>query len=72
MDLHMPVIDGYKATELLRGRGETLPIIALTANTTQEVEGDVYASGLTDIVVKPINPENLYRVILQHVRPSFQ
>jgi len=72
MDLHMPVMDGYKATELLRGRGETLPIIALTANTTQEVEGDVYASGLTDIVVKPINPENLYRVILQHVRPSFQ
>jgi signal transduction histidine kinase/ActR/RegA family two-component response regulator len=72
MDLHMPVMDGYAATELLRGRGETLPIIALTANTIQEVEGDAYVSGLTDIVVKPFNPENLYRVILQHVRPAVQ
>jgi signal transduction histidine kinase len=72
MDLHMPVMDGYTATELLRGRGETLPIIALTANTIQDVEEDVYASGLTDIVVKPFNPENLYRLILQYVRPTVQ
>ena len=72
MDLHMPVMDGYTATELFRGRGETLPIIALTANTIQDVEEDVYASGLTDIVVKPFNPENLYRLILQYVRPTVQ
>jgi signal transduction histidine kinase/CheY-like chemotaxis protein len=72
MDLHMPVMDGYTATELLRERGETLPIIALTANTIQDVEEVVYASGLTDIVVKPFNPENLYRLILQYVRPTVQ
>jgi signal transduction histidine kinase len=72
MDLHMPVMDGYEATELLRRRGETLPIIALTASMPKEVEHDAFAAGLDDVVVKPFSPEELYRVILQHVRPGAQ
>jgi signal transduction histidine kinase len=63
MDLSMPVMDGYEATSQLRRRGETLPIIALTASTLKEVESDVYAAGLTDIIMKPFNPEDLLRMI---------
>ncbi|HVU55115.1 MAG TPA: ATP-binding protein [Puia sp.] len=70
MDLHMPEMDGYEATILLRKRGETLPIIALTASTPKEVESEAYAAGLTDIIVKPFDPDDLYRVILQHAGPS--
>ena len=69
MDLHMPVMDGYEATVLLRKRGETLPIIALTASTPKEVESEAFASGLNDVVVKPFSPDELYRVILQYVTP---
>ncbi|HLK30418.1 MAG TPA: response regulator, partial [Puia sp.] len=68
MDLHMPVLDGYKATEELRKKGETLPIIALTASAPKEVESEAYASGLNDIVVKPFNPDDLYRTILHYVK----
>lgn len=67
MDLHMPVMDGYEATVLLRKRGETLPIIALTASTPKEVESEAFAAGLNDVVVKPFSPDELYRVILQHI-----
>ena len=67
MDLHMPVMDGYEATILLRKRGETLPIIALTASTPKEVESEAFAAGITDVVVKPFDPDDLYRVILQYV-----
>ena len=70
MDLHMPEMDGYEATIMLRKRGETLPIIALTASTPKEVESEALAAGLTDIVVKPFNPDDLYRVILQHAGPA--
>src|SRR5260221_5893983 len=68
MDLHMPVMDGYEATILLRNRGETLPIIALTASTPKEVESEAFAAGLNDVVVKPFSPEELYHVVLRHVR----
>jgi CheY-like chemotaxis protein len=67
MDLDMPVMDGYEATQYLRSKGETVPVIALTASLPSEVEDEVYSAGLTDIMVKPFNPDDLYRVILSHV-----
>jgi signal transduction histidine kinase/CheY-like chemotaxis protein len=68
MDLHMPVMDGYEATAILRKRGETLPIIALTASTPTEVERQALTAGLTDVLVKPFNPDDLCRIILMHIR----
>jgi signal transduction histidine kinase/ActR/RegA family two-component response regulator len=67
MDLNMPVMDGYEAAMQLRKRGETLPIIALTASTQKEVESEIYAAGIDDILVKPFNPEDLFRIISHHV-----
>jgi CheY-like chemotaxis protein len=68
MDLNMPVMDGFEATRRLRARGITLPVIALTASLPAEVEKDVQSAGLTDIVVKPFNPDELFRVILKYVK----
>ncbi len=70
MDLDMPVMDGYEATRQLRKRGETLPIIALTASTPEEIQNRAGAAGLTDIMVKPFNPEDLCRLILQYMQPG--
>ncbi|HUR10571.1 MAG TPA: ATP-binding protein [Flavitalea sp.] len=64
MDLDMPEMDGYETTRQLRNRGETLPVIALTASVPNEVEKEVYAAGLTNIIVKPFNPDDLFRVLL--------
>jgi signal transduction histidine kinase/ActR/RegA family two-component response regulator len=70
MDLHMPVMDGYEATRQLRERGETLPIIALTASIAQESQSKIYSNGFNDIVVKPFNPDDLLRAILTYVKPK--
>ena len=67
MDLDMPEMDGYEATRRLRLKGETLPVIALTASVPNEVEKEVYAAGLTNIIVKPFNPDDLFRVLLQYM-----
>jgi signal transduction histidine kinase len=67
MDLHMPEMDGYEATRQLRSNGITLPIVALTASLPKEVENQVYETGLTDIVVKPFNPDDLLRTILHNI-----
>jgi signal transduction histidine kinase/CheY-like chemotaxis protein len=72
MDLHMPVMDGYEATQLLRKRGETVPIVALTASIGQEVEGRVYSLGFDDILVKPFNPHDLLRVVQEQVQRTRQ
>ena len=60
MDLQMPIMDGYEATEIIRSMKDTsknkIPIIALTA-ALSEVKKEVYASGMNDFVTKPFDPE---------------
>lgn len=68
MDLDMPVMDGYEATRQLRRRGEQLPVIALTASLPKEVESDVQSAGFTDIIVKPFDPDDLFKVVWHYLQ----
>ena len=71
MDLQMPVMDGYTATEHIRknynGKYETLPIIALSAATSVEVRNKVAAVGMNDYVSKPFEFQSLYIKIAQYL-----
>lgn len=67
MDLHMPVLDGYKSSMKMRQNGVTIPIIALTANLPEEIADRVTAAGIDDIVIKPFLPDELYSKVLYHI-----
>jgi CheY-like chemotaxis protein len=56
MDLNMPVMDGWEATEALRKTewGRELPIIALTAHTDEEDRQKAFQVGCDDFVAKPV------------------
>lgn len=68
MDMHMPVMDGYEATRTLRSRGETVPIVALTASLALNAEEHIISIGINDIVLKPFAPDRLLEVILKYTR----
>jgi len=66
MDMHMPVMDGYEATRRMRENGVQIPIVALTASLPREVEDRVKDMGITDIIVKPFVPDDLFRIVLHY------
>ncbi|MDR3320952.1 MAG: response regulator [Synergistaceae bacterium] len=59
MDLHMPVMDGYEATRMIRTldchRAKIIPIIAMTANVFREDVERCLASGMNDHIGKPLD-----------------
>ncbi len=55
MDCQMPVMDGLDATRRLRAMGYDRPILALTANATQESADECLAAGMTEFVTKPLS-----------------
>ncbi len=71
MDLQMPVMDGYKATEEIRKLEKSVdsnvPIIAMTAAVAEEEKQKTLSSGFNAHLSKPINVEELARTLMDYV-----
>ncbi|MFN3996568.1 7TM diverse intracellular signaling domain-containing protein [Algoriphagus sp.] len=70
MDLQMPEMDGYEATEAIRmGQGGSqhtnIPIIAVTADTTEKSKVRANAVGMDDYMTKPVDAEILLEKVLK-------
>ena len=63
MDLQMPVLDGFTATQKLRDAGFRKPIIALTAHAMSEVRERCLSVGFTDYLSKPLNKRSLIQAV---------
>ncbi|TKB48276.1 response regulator [Ferrimonas sediminicola] len=65
MDCSMPEMDGYSATEALRRKGCSMPILALTATTTAEAHRMCLDAGMDAVLHKPIHREALINALNQ-------
>lgn len=68
MDMQMPVMDGLKATALLRQQSYTKPIIALTANAVKEDQEQCFSAGCNDFLAKPVDRGRLYKVMSKYLK----
>jgi signal transduction histidine kinase/ActR/RegA family two-component response regulator/HPt (histidine-containing phosphotransfer) domain-containing protein len=71
MDMQMPVMDGLAATRELRRHHDatSLPVIAMTANVMPSDRELCLAAGMNDFLPKPIEPDELFRVLRAWIRP---
>ncbi|MGF1541369.1 MAG: hybrid sensor histidine kinase/response regulator [Pleurocapsa sp.] len=69
MDIRMPVMNGYEATEQIKSYSQTpsTPIVALTAGTLEEERSLFQASGCDDFVGKPFTDSIIFDKIAQHL-----
>jgi CheY-like chemotaxis protein len=67
MDKEMPCMDGYEATRLIRAAGFTKPIIGVTANAFAQDIDVFIAQGVTGVVTKPVDMDQLIALLRQHV-----
>ena len=65
MDVQMPVMDGLDATRAIRARpsGQTIPILAMTANAFAEERERCLSVGMNDHVAKPVVAEQLFATL---------
>jgi signal transduction histidine kinase/CheY-like chemotaxis protein len=68
MDLQMPRVDGFQATNALRRLGVTTPIIAVTAHAMSEMRERALAEGFSGFIAKPVMRGALISVISDILR----
>jgi CheY-like chemotaxis protein len=73
MDCQMPVMDGYDATRMIRdweqGNGQSgVPIIALTADVSEDTEKACKEAGMNDYLTKPVRRDTLREVLSRWIR----
>jgi CheY-like chemotaxis protein len=71
MDVQMPELDGFEATEMIRSgksgvRNPDIHIIAMTAHAMKGDREKCLECGMDDYISKPIKPQDLLKAILDH------
>ena len=64
MDLHMPVMDGYTASDLIRKIDPEVHIVAMTADAISGVEEMCRSHGIRNYVSKPFEPDQLIETLI--------
>jgi signal transduction histidine kinase/FixJ family two-component response regulator len=69
MDMRMPVMDGYEATQHIRSQiaGQSTIIIALTASAFEEMRSAILAVGCNDFVRKPFQEQTIFDKMAEHL-----
>ncbi len=71
LDLHMPVMDGFETARRIRtladAKRANIPIVALTADVTEEAAAHCLRSGFDEVVTKPVTAERLESLLLAHL-----
>jgi signal transduction histidine kinase/HPt (histidine-containing phosphotransfer) domain-containing protein/ActR/RegA family two-component response regulator len=70
MDMQMPVMDGFTATSMLRESGNTTPVIAFTANVTEQDRQSCLEAGCNGFLTKPINIDLLLTTLTNYLPVS--
>ena len=73
MDIRMPFMDGFAATEAIRALdghadAKTIPIVAMTANAFEEDVQRARAVGMDEYLTKPVEPDTVYKVLWKILR----
>lgn len=71
MDINMPKMNGYEATEEIRKLSSEIPVIAVTAFAYAEDEQRILNSGFDGYVAKPINPGKLETEMIKLLKKKF-
>jgi signal transduction histidine kinase/CheY-like chemotaxis protein len=70
MDLHMPLMNGYDATEKILAKRTDIPILALTASAMLDIKDKAFKCGMLDYITKPFNPNELYEKIRRYANKN--
>lgn len=70
MDIRLPVLDGVSAVRQLRDYGHITPVLAISADTSDDCRNRALAAGCTEFLAKPFSCADLRQAVRQTLNSS--
>jgi two-component system sensor histidine kinase/response regulator len=73
MDMRMPVMDGYEATQRIKAtpRGRSTIVVAVTASAFEDERERILSAGCDDLLRKPFREEEVFAILARHLGLNF-
>ncbi|HKK43466.1 MAG TPA: response regulator [Bacteroidales bacterium] len=70
MDFLIPLVNGIECIRLLRKERKSVPVIMITAFSSEQVKTEAYIAGCNEYILKPIYPERIFFLVGKYLNTS--
>jgi len=68
MDFLIPLINGIECVRILRKQKKGIPVIMITAYSSEQAKTEAYIAGCNEYVLKPIYPEKIFSLLEKYLK----
>jgi CheY-like chemotaxis protein len=71
MDFLIPLINGIECLRIFRKQKKSVPVLMLTAYSSDQCKTEAYLAGCNEYVLKPVYPEKIYFLLEKYLKHEF-
>jgi DNA-binding response OmpR family regulator len=68
MDFLIPLVNGIDCTRIFRKARKNVPVLMITAYSSEQSKSDAYIAGCNEYILKPVYPENVYSLLEKYLK----
>jgi DNA-binding response OmpR family regulator len=68
MDFLIPLINGIDCTRMFRKERKNVPVLMITAYSSEQSKSDAYIAGCNEYILKPIYPEGVFSLLEKYLK----
>ncbi len=70
MDFLIPLINGIDCTRMFRKIRKNVPVLMITAYTSEQTKSEAFIAGCNEYILKPIYPEKVFSLLEKYLKPK--
>ncbi len=72
MDFLIPLINGIDCTRMFKKERKNVPVLMITAYSSEQSKSDAYIAGCNEYILKPVYPEKIYALLEKYLKQEVQ
>lgn len=68
MDFLIPLVNGIDCTRMLRKTRKNVPVLMITAYSSEQSKSEAFIAGCTEYILKPVYPEKVYALLEKYLK----